>query len=136
LNSGYNNGESRDLIEYDINMTQDELDRLINHLWEIYQTTYFDYYFADENCSAVLADILAVPFNFEDINTHERWYYLPSEMVRTFKNIPGRVKSEHFRPSLKKQLEKKISQLTYFELQEVKYLFNNPKVQRDSNSCT
>lgn len=118
----YNNGESRDLIEYDVNMTSDELDRLINHLWEIYQTTYFDYFFTDENCSAVLVDILAVPFNHDQVNTHARWYYLPSEMIKVFKKIPGRIKSENFRASLKKQLEKKIEKLSSEELKSVKEL--------------
>lgn len=123
----YNNGESRDLIEYDINMTADELNRLINHLWEVYQTTYFDYFFADENCSAVLVDILAVAFHLDDVNSHQRWYYLPSEMIKAFKNIPGRIKSEHFRPSLKKQLEKKLDKLSEFELREVRIFTETSK---------
>lgn len=130
----YNNGESRDLIEYDILMTPDELDRLINHLWEIYQTTYFDYYFADENCSAVLVDILAVPFNLDDVNTHQRWYYLPSEMIKAFKNIPGRIKSEYFRASLKKQLEIKLNKLTSSELQEVQSLSTKKDLPLGYNS--
>ncbi len=126
----YNDGESRDLIEYDLNMSPDELDRFINHVWEIYQTTYFDYFFADENCSAVLVDILAVPFEGEDVNSHERWYYLPSEMIKRFKSIPGRVRSEHFRPSLKKQLERTLQKLSPEDLTEVKKLsssFDFPK---------
>jgi hypothetical protein len=118
----YNNGESRDLIEYDLFMTNDELDRLINHLWEIYQTTYFDYYFADENCSAVLVDILAVPFENDNVNAHARWYYLPSEMIQRFRKIPGRIKSEHFRASLKKQLEARLSRLTPSEINEMQKL--------------
>lgn len=130
----YNNGESRDLIEYDINMTPDELERLINHLWEIYQTTYFDYYFTDENCSGVLMDILAVPFNLDDINTHQRWYYLPSEMIKAFKNIPGRIKSEHFRPSLKKQLEKNFSKLTHAELVSVQESLEAKELPSEQNS--
>ena len=127
----YNNGESRDLIEYDINMTADELDRLINHLWEIYQTTYFDYYFADENCSAVLVDILAVPFNQDQVNSHRRWYYLPSEMIKTFKEIPGRVKAEHFRASLKKQLEKKFEGLRSTNISQVKKIASSKDLPLD-----
>ena len=118
----YNDGESRDLIEYDLKMSQEELNSLINHLWEIYQTTYFDYYFADENCSAVLADILAVPYHLEEINSHERWYYLPSEMVKSFRRIPGMVVQENYRPSLKKQMEKKVAHLSSEELNELKTL--------------
>lgn len=123
----YNNGESRDLIEYDINMTTEELDRLINHLWEIYQTTYFDYYFADENCSGTLVDILAVPFASDEVNIHQRWYYLPSEMIKAFKNIPGRIKSENFRPSLKKQLEKKIEKLSSEQISEMSLFAENKR---------
>jgi hypothetical protein len=106
-------------------MSQDELDSMINHLWEIYQTTYFDYYFADENCSAILADILAVAYHLEDINTHQRWYYLPSEMVKSFRNIPGLIVSESYRPSLKKQLEKKITHLSDTQKRDLKELISN-----------
>ncbi len=117
----YNNGESRDLIEYDLKMSPDELDRMINHLWELYQTTYFDYYFADENCSAVLVDVLAVPFHKDgEINQHDRWYYLPSEMVKRFKNSEGRIVNVKYRPSLKKQLTAQWESLSKPEAQEVK----------------
>lgn len=129
----YNNGESRDLIEYDLKISPEELDRLINHLWEIYQTTYFDYFFADENCSAVLSDILAVPFNLDNVNTHERWYYLPAEMTKTFKQA-GRVASENFRPSLKKQLEKRLDSLSAAEIQEVKKLAEAETLPADYNN--
>lgn len=118
----YNNGESRDLLEYDLQMTSKEIDRLINHLWEIYQTTYFDYYFADENCSAVLVDILAVAFDEEGINHHEHWYYLPSEMIKVFEKFPYRIKSRGYRASLKKQLEKQFDALSGEELIEVRSL--------------
>jgi len=129
----YNNGESRDLIEYDLKSTPEELDRLINHLWEIYQTTYFDYYFADENCSAVLSDILAVPFNLDNVNTHERWYYLPAEMTKTFKKAE-RVSSENFRPSLKKQLEKRLEKLSPDEVKEVRKLAEGNSLPVDYNN--
>lgn len=117
----YNNSESRDLIEYQLKMTDEQIDRLINHLWEIYQTTYFDYFFFDENCSSVLADILAVPFDDIEVNKHARWYYLPSEMIRSFWNN-NLVNSVHLRPSLKKKLEKKLSFLNSSEISAVKDL--------------
>lgn len=117
----YNNFESRDLIEYQLKMTTEQLNRLINHLWEIYQTTYFDYFFWDENCSSVLADILAVPYDNISVNQHARWYYLPSEMVKVFTNN-NLIETEHFRPSLKKKLEKKLSYLKTEEISAVKKL--------------
>lgn len=117
----YNNGESRDLIEYNLSMTPAELDRMINHLWELYQTTYFDYYFTDENCSAVLADLLAVAYKEDDrVNAHARWYYLPGEMVKHFSQLKGRIESITYRPSLKKQVAKQFEKLSANELKEVK----------------
>jgi hypothetical protein len=117
----YNNGESRDLIEYNLSMTPAELERTINHLWELYQTTYFDYYFADENCSAVLADLIAVGYKDDDrVNAHARWYYLPGEMVKHFSTLDGRIKSTNYRPSLKKQVAKMWEHLTPAEINEVK----------------
>ena len=117
----YNNGESRDLIEYNLNMTPAELNRTLNHLWELYQTTYFDYYFADENCSAVLADLLAVSYKDDDrVNEHGRWYYLPGEMVKHFMSLEGRVKSTNYRPSLKKQVGKMWEKLSNAEISQVK----------------
>ncbi len=125
----YNNGESRDLIEYNLSMTTDELNRMINHLWEIYQTTYFDYYFADENCSAALADMLAVAYKDDDrVNAHARWYYLPGEMVKHFSKLEGRIKSVKYRPSLKKQVGKMWEKLTPAETEEVKQILDNEEL--------
>ncbi|MBC7428922.1 MAG: DUF4105 domain-containing protein [Bacteriovorax sp.] len=134
----YNNGESRDLIEYNLSATGPELDRLINHLWEMYQTTYFDYYFADENCSAVLADLLAVAYKDDDrVNAHGRWYYLPGEMVKHFSRLEERITSVKYRPSLKKQLGKMWEHLSSEEIKIVQKIVdmdelpdsvNNPKV--------
>lgn len=125
----YNNGESRDLIEYDLKMSPDELDRMINHLWELYQTTYFDYYFADENCSAVLVDVLAVPFHVDGaVNQHDRWYYLPSEMVKRF---AGRIERVKYRPSLKKQLTHKWEGMSPAQIAELKDMLDKETVPAD-----
>lgn len=132
----YNNGESRDLIEYDLNLNAEELDRMINHLWELYQTTYFDYFFADENCSAVLADVLAVPLHpNEKVNTHDRWYYLPAEMVKHFRNLPARIRGIKYRPSLKKQLAKKWESLNDQELRELKQLLSEKNIPVGYNNA-
>ncbi len=131
----YNNGESRDLIEYNLNMTPAELDRLIGHLWELYQTTYFDYYFADENCSAVLADLLSVAYKDDDkVNAHARWYYLPGEMVKHFENTPERVASTHYRASLKKQVARMWEKLSPEEVSEVKKIVDDEVLPEDANN--
>ncbi|WP_245869520.1 DUF4105 domain-containing protein, partial [Vibrio fujianensis] len=46
----YNDIESRDIWEYPLNLTEQEVERVLLHLWEM-QLAEFDYYFLDENCS-------------------------------------------------------------------------------------
>lgn len=132
----YNNGESRDLIEYNLSMTNEEINRLINHLWELYQTTYFDYFFADENCSAVLADLLAVAYRDDDrVNAHARWYYLPGEMVKHFSQLPGRINSVSYRASLKKQIAKMWDRLSEDEKKSVIQIVDKKELPPDISNA-
>ena len=55
----YNNFESRDIWEYKLNLTQEETSRLMYHLWEL-GSTWFDYFYIDENCSYQLLTLLEV----------------------------------------------------------------------------
>jgi hypothetical protein len=125
----YSNSESRDLIEYDLNLTPKQVDRFINHVWEIYQTTYDDYFFHNENCSSVLADILAVSLDeIEGFNKHSRWYYLPVELIKKINDIPELVLKKTLRPSLKKQLEKQLSKLDDQDKLQIKEIIKSKEI--------
>lgn len=107
----YNNSQNRDLYEYELNLSMEGVERIVNHLWELYSTAYFDYYFFDENCSYILAKVLELgnpDWNLSDIN---RWYYLPSDSIKHVTRIGGAVRKIHFRPSLKKQVIARLNKL-------------------------
>lgn len=53
----YNDMESRDIWEYPLQLTEQEVERVLLHLWEMQQAE-FDYYFLDENCSYQLLALL------------------------------------------------------------------------------
>lgn len=53
----YNDIESRDIWEYPLNLSEQEVERILLHLWEMQQAE-FDYYFLDENCSYQLLALL------------------------------------------------------------------------------
>ena len=55
----YSNMESRDLWEYELALTREQVERLVLHAWET-RSTYFDYFFIDENCSYQLLTLLEV----------------------------------------------------------------------------
>lgn len=53
----YNDMESRDIWEYPLKLSEQEVERVLLHLWEM-QLAEFDYYFLDENCSYQLLALL------------------------------------------------------------------------------
>lgn len=128
----YNFYESRDLIEYPLMATNEERERFLNHLWEIYQTTYFDYYFMDENCSSLLFQLLKVTYQDKDLGPHKRAYYLPQELVESLYESKLIDESKlTVRHSLKKTFEIKFNSLTsnekldFFKIIEVQNLEAN-----------
>ena len=52
----YNNIENRDIWEYNLNLTSEELDLFVAHIWEVGQTT-TPYYFFTQNCSYMLMEL-------------------------------------------------------------------------------
>ncbi|MGE4232165.1 MAG: DUF4105 domain-containing protein [Bacteriovoracia bacterium] len=99
----YINSESRDLWEYDLNLTTHETERMLSHLWEIETNSWFDYYFFDENCSYQLLAAIEVArpdWELTDFGP----YVAPAETVKKLTNIPGAIKQIRFRPSLRKKL--------------------------------
>ncbi len=55
----YSRLEHRDIWEYRLNLTPDETERMVKHIWELKDIN-FDYYFFDENCSYRLLELLEV----------------------------------------------------------------------------
>ncbi len=53
----YNNLDNRDMWEYRLNFTKDEVVRIVEHMWEL-KGIYAYYYFFDENCSYNLLLVL------------------------------------------------------------------------------
>lgn len=114
----YNNNESRDLLEYEIELAPAEIERMIDHVWELYSTATFPYYFFDENCSSVLARLLEVARPSWDLSAGKIWYYLPSDLVRNLvresqrENVTLKRKA---RPSLKEVARLREEMLTSSE---------------------
>lgn len=94
----YSNIENRDLWEYRLNFTQDEMDRILMHAWEL-GPNYYRYYFFDENCAYHLLDLLQVARPDMDLAGPFRWWAIPSDSVREVASQPELVKEVVYRPS-------------------------------------
>jgi hypothetical protein len=107
----YNHAESRDLWEYDLNLTPTEVRTLLLHLWELDQNALFRYYFADENCSYRLLTLLEVArpdWTISNFAVHA----IPAETVKEVVKLPGAVRAIHFRPSVRRKMAFNFKNLT------------------------
>lgn len=125
----YENIESRDLWEYHLNIPKDRIKVLINHLWELYSTTYFYYYFLDEHCSSVLAELLEVAMPNWELNNINRWYTLPLDIVKNIKKHPDSITSITARHSLKKKFEFHYENLNKNQTEKFHESLNNNKLE-------
>jgi hypothetical protein len=95
----YSNMESRDLWEYQLSLTRDEVERLVAHAWET-RSTHFDYYFFTENCSYQLLTLLEVARPELHLIDHFGARVIPSDTVRVVLGQPGLVGRRTPRPAI------------------------------------
>ena len=95
----YSNMESRDLWEYELALTHDEVQRLVLHAWET-RTTYFDYFFFDENCSYQLLTLLEAADPGLRLVDRFGGRVVPADTIRAVLDQPGLVRRLVSRPSL------------------------------------
>lgn len=107
----YNHAESRDLWEYDLNLTPDEIRVLLLHLWELEENAAFRYYFFDENCSYRLLTVLEVAKPEWDLSNFAV-DVIPAETVKRLVNTPGAVLTVHHRPSLQSRMKEQFDRLS------------------------
>jgi len=93
----YSDIEHRDLWEYQLNLTQPEVDMMLAHTWEIHDRN-FDYYFFDENCAYRLLALIDVARPGTDLLDEVSTHAIPSDTVRWVvdRNL---VEAIHYRPS-------------------------------------
>lgn len=111
----YTNSESRDLWEYELNLSPEETQLMLANAWEVEMNSYLDYYFFDENCSWLILRFLEVAkpdWEISDFLVHA----IPGETVKRITDVPGAVKKVSFRPSLYKKLLQQVKSLSPSDL--------------------
>lgn len=103
----YNDTESRDLYEYELAFTREEIDTFLEHLWEL-GSTYFDYYYVSENCSYHLLGALEAARPSLDLLSHMHWPVIPADTIKALYANPGLVRAVRFRPSLRRQFQARL----------------------------
>lgn len=93
----YSHLEARDVWEYELNLTQAEVEQFVRHTWEA-QKTHFDYYFFNENCSYHLLTLLDAASDRFQLSEQFSVSAIPADTVREIRNA-GLISHAHFRPS-------------------------------------
>lgn len=101
----YSNIENRDIWEYQLNFSADEIEQLVRHVWEI-KGVNFDYYFFRENCAYRMLALLDVLRPRPRLTTEGQFsvYALPVDTVRALDEA-GLIQSRKFRASLATQID-------------------------------
>jgi hypothetical protein len=105
----YSRLENRDLWEYRLNLRPEEIERLVEHLWELRDIN-FDYYFFDENCSLRLLELLDVARPGHDLAQQFPNYAIPIDTVRAVIEA-DMVNGLEYRPASLTLLERELRQL-------------------------
>lgn len=106
----YNRIENRDIWEYPLNLTAEETERMVKHLWELKEIN-FDYYFFDENCSYRLLELLEVARPGLELTEEFVLTAIPVDTVRTIERA-GLIESADYRPSQATVLQQQIDQMS------------------------
>ena len=98
----YRDSEQRDIWEYSLNLTKNEVINMVNHIWEL-KSTYSNYYFFDENCSYNILWLLEIAR--PTLSLREKFFYHVSPPDTIFEIVDaGLVESRSYRPSKRKVL--------------------------------
>ncbi len=93
----YGDMEHRDMWEFKLNLSEDEVRMMVMHLWEL-RDIYSYYYFFDENCSYNLLFLIEAARPSLDLTGKFGRWVIPIDTLRAVIDS-GLVESVHYRPS-------------------------------------
>lgn len=126
----YRDIENRDMWEYQLNLTPDQIDRLLMHAWEM-GNAYFDYFFFKENCSYHILSLLEYADPTLHLRDHFYLWTIPADTVRVVVSQPGMVVGTMYRPSRSTLIKRKRSLLTPAERAWLRRLTDDAAVTQD-----
>lgn len=107
----YGNWESRDLWEYQLDFTDEELRGFLLHLWEL-GGNHFDYFYFQENCSYHILSVLEVAKPDLYLTDQFGFWVIPSDTVKVVTAVPSLVRGRTYRPSLVSRMNQQLLNLS------------------------
>ena len=121
----YRDFENRDIWEYRLNLSAEQITRMLMHAWEL-GNAYFDYFFFKENCSYHILSLLEVADPRLHLTDQFVAWTVPADTVRVVTQYPNLVTAIAYRPSRSTQIRRKRAMLSEAEDQRVRRLLDDP----------
>ncbi len=123
----YTNNQIRDVWEYELLLTQQQIQFISEFIWEI-NNARFKYYFLNDNCAHRVSKILELATGISISKSHGFWL-LPMQVVRSLnrenkKVVLGLIKEEKYHPSLKRVFFNRYKLLSESERKKFLTFFN------------
>jgi hypothetical protein len=128
----YGDFENRDIWEYRLNFTREQLHRVLLHTWEMGNAS-FDYFFFKENCAYHILALLDLADENLHLADRFRFYTFPSDAVRAIAETPDLVQDAVFRPSRRTKVLRGREALGADERDWLVQIVNDPNVARSES---
>lgn len=121
----YTNLEGRDLWEYKLKFTPEEVEFLVDHLLEL-DTSYSYYYFADKNCSYQMMELLNLLRPQANLTESFHDFVIPLDTVRVLSKM-NLLEDEKLRPSLQAEWRTRFAGLDLTQKKELRDIVKDPQ---------
>jgi len=127
-NHNYTEIELRDLWEYELKLTQDQVEQIVSHTWDLLGMN-FPYYFLADNCASRIAELLEMVIDYELLPRNVP-YAIPHTLYDRLVEAKV-VKSLQFIPSRKTRMTHKYLYLSKPDQKLVENIIgDNGKIQK------
>ena len=129
----YANMEKRDIWEYELNLSHEETERLLDSLYEIVHGAEFDYMFLTNNCSALLLRLLSQEVR-EDFLKDMPFYVIPIQTVKVLEE-KDLVRKAIFHPSITSRMSLLAKDMNRKEVKEASEFISHHQELNDKSSA-
>jgi len=127
----YRDFENRDLWEYRLNFTDQQITNLLRHAWEL-GNAYFDYYFFKENCAYHLLSLLEIADPSLHLTDQFTLWTIPADTVRLLTSQTGLVGEITYRPSGSTKIMRQREQLSEQDDRWLTHLIKDPSLSQQT----
>ena len=121
----YTAEQGRDLWEYDLALSGEEVTFLVLHMWELRKAR-IDYYYLTRNCALEVLELLQLAAPRLGLFPSQKALVFPIDALRAITVLPGLVRGVAYRPSLETRLHARLETLTGTEDMQVRRLLRDP----------